>query len=98
MQDFALSVADGWNDIRILDKVERGILTAADVAAEKAKFVVAQAITNVERKADLFLRKYGAKFGAKLKWVHLQVQFLVLQELSLAVRLVALSVKKQGLG
>lgn len=66
VQDLTLSVANGWDDIRLFDRVERGVLKAADVAAEKAKFVVAQTITNLEQKADLFLRKNGAKLGAKI--------------------------------
>ncbi|WP_118784720.1 glycine zipper domain-containing protein [Haemophilus haemolyticus] len=66
VQDLTLSVANGWDDIRLFDRVERGVLKAADVAAEKAKFVVAQTITNLEQKADLFLRKNGAKLGSKI--------------------------------
>lgn len=66
VQDLTLSVANGWDDIRLFDRVERGVLKATDVAAEKAKFVVAQTITNLEQKADLFLRKNGAKLGAKI--------------------------------
>lgn len=66
IQDLTLNVANGWDDVRLYDKVEQGVLSATEVAAEKAKFVAAQIITNLEQKADLFLRQNGAKLGAKL--------------------------------
>lgn len=66
IQDLTLNVANGWNDVRLYDKVEQGVLSATEVAAEKAKFVAAQIITNLEQKADLFLRQNGAKLGAKI--------------------------------
>lgn len=66
VQDLTLNVANGWDDVRLYDKVEQGALSATEVAAEKAKFVAAQVVTNLEQKADLFLRQNGAKLGAKL--------------------------------
>ena len=66
IQDLTLNGANGWDDVRLYDKVEQGVLSATEVAAEKAKFVAAQIITNLEQKADLFLRQNGAKLGAKL--------------------------------
>lgn len=66
VQDLTLNVANGWDDVRLYDKVEQGVLSATEVAAEKAKFVAAQVVTNLEQKADLFLRQNGAKLGAKL--------------------------------
>jgi hypothetical protein len=66
IQDLTLNVANGWNDVRLYDKVEQGVLSATEVAAEKAKFVAAQIITNLEQKTDLFLRQNGSKLGAKI--------------------------------
>ena len=66
VQDLTLNVANGWNDIRLFDKVEQGVISATEAVAEKAKFVAAQTITNLEQKADLFLRQNGTKLGTKL--------------------------------
>ena len=66
VQDLTLNVANGWDDIRLFDKVEQGAISATEAAAEKAKFVAAQTITNLEQKADLFLRQNGTKLGTKL--------------------------------
>ena len=66
VQDLTLNVANGWDDIRLFDKVEQGVISATEATAEKAKFVAAQTITNLEQKADLFLRQNGAKLGTKL--------------------------------
>ena len=66
VQDLTLNVANGWDDIRLFDKVEQGVISATEATAEKAKFVAAQTITNLEKKADLFLRQNGAKLGTKL--------------------------------
>ncbi|WP_455488242.1 hypothetical protein [Haemophilus sp.] len=66
VQDLTLNVANGWDDIRLFDKVEQGVISATEAAAEKAKFVAVQTITNLEQKADLFLRQNGAKLGTKL--------------------------------
>lgn len=61
--DLVLNVADGWNDVRILDKVERGVLKTVDVAAEKAKFVTAKIATAIEHKAETICRNVGSKAG-----------------------------------
>ena len=66
VQDLTLNVANGWDDMRLFDKVEQGVISATEATAEKAKFVAAQTITNLEQKADLFLRQNGAKLGTKL--------------------------------
>ena len=66
VQDLTLNVANGWDDIRLFDKVEQGVISATEAVAEKAKFVAAQTITNLEQKADLFLRQNGTKLGTKL--------------------------------
>lgn len=65
VQDLALNVADGWNDLRLLDQVERGALLAIDVAAEKAKFTAAKTITKIEQNAKNWLRQKGGALGAK---------------------------------
>lgn len=57
VQDLTLNVANGWDDIRLFDKVEQGVISATEATAEKAKFVAAQTITNLEQKTDLFLRQ-----------------------------------------
>ena len=70
VQDLTLNIANGWNDLRLFDQVERGALAAVDVAAEKAKFATAQAITALEQKAKVFCRTKGAAWGSKLgMWV-----------------------------
>lgn len=61
--DLVLNIADGWNDTRVLDKVERGVLKAVDVAAEKAKFTTAKIATAIERKAERVCREFGSKAG-----------------------------------
>lgn len=66
VQDLALNVADGWNDLRLLDQVEQGVLLAVDVAAEKAKFTVAKVITKVEQNVNNWLRQKGTAIGTKL--------------------------------
>ncbi|OOF51915.1 hypothetical protein BKK54_00825 [Rodentibacter genomosp. 1] len=64
--DLVLSVGEGWNDTRILDKVEQGILKTVDVAAEKAKFVVSKVITKVEKTCENWLKTKGRMIGTKI--------------------------------
>lgn len=64
IQNTVLNVAEGWNDVRILDKVEQGLLLATDVAAEKAKFAVAKTATKIEQASKTWLKKKGASLGA----------------------------------
>lgn len=66
IQDLTLNVTNGWNDIRILDAVERGAIMMIDVAQEKAKFMVAQTITKVEKTIDNYIRIKGSAYGAKI--------------------------------
>lgn len=62
--DVVLNVADGWNDVRVLDKVEQGLLKTVDVAAEKTKFITAKIATAIEHKAETVCRNLGSKAGS----------------------------------
>ena len=66
IQNLTLNVANGLNDVRILDAVERGAIMMVDVAQEKAKFMVAQTITKVEKTIDNNIRAKGSAYGAKI--------------------------------
>lgn len=66
IQNLTLNVANGLNDVRILDAVERGAIMMVDVAQEKAKFMVAQTITKVEKTIDNYIRTKGSAYGAKI--------------------------------
>ncbi|MEB3475578.1 glycine zipper domain-containing protein [Pasteurella multocida] len=66
VQDVVLMVGDGLNDVRILDKVEQGLLLSIDASAEKAKFAVAQIATKLEKGAENFLKTKGAALGSKV--------------------------------
>lgn len=60
------NVAEGWNDLRILDKVERGVIQTIDAVKEKAKFAVAKTITVLEKKAEVVLKQGGKTVGMAL--------------------------------
>lgn len=64
--DLVLSVGEGWNDTRILDKVEQGLLKTVDVAAEKAKFATSKFITKVEKTCENWLKTKGGVMGARI--------------------------------
>lgn len=66
VQNITLNVAEGWNDIRILDRLEQGAILAIDVAKEKAKFTVAKIATAVEQKSDLICKNVGRKVGTAM--------------------------------
>ncbi|MGX2951294.1 glycine zipper domain-containing protein [Ursidibacter sp. B-7004-1] len=66
IQDLTLNVADGWNDLRLLDQVERGVLQAVDVTAEKAKFTAAKVISKLEKQATNWLKIKGGALGTKI--------------------------------
>lgn len=63
VQNLTLNVAEGWNDVRLLDQVERGLKKTVDVVAEKAKFATAKIATKIEKGAELWCRGAGAKAG-----------------------------------
>ncbi|OOR97998.1 hypothetical protein B0187_09865 [Haemophilus paracuniculus] len=74
VQNLTLNIAEGWNDVRIFDQVERGLKKSVDVVAEKAKFATAKLATKVEKGAELWCRKAGAKAG---QWLGTTVGALI---------------------
>ncbi|MBV6541496.1 hypothetical protein HT667_08520 [Ursidibacter maritimus] len=66
IQNLVLNVADGWNDLRLLDQVERGVLQEVDVTAEKAKFTAAKVISKLEKQATNWLKIKGGALGTKI--------------------------------
>ncbi|WGE35064.1 hypothetical protein NYR62_05335 [Actinobacillus genomosp. 1] len=58
-----LNVAEGWNNVRLIDRIEQGTLQAVDFAAETAKFYTAKLATNVEQHATKFCASLGRKAG-----------------------------------
>ncbi|MCK3654342.1 hypothetical protein A4G19_00730 [Pasteurellaceae bacterium Macca] len=66
VSNLTLNVADGWNDLRIIDQVERGAIMAVDATKEKAKFTVAKVATKLEQASETFLSQGGKKLGEKI--------------------------------